>query len=270
MKQGSLKFICLIIWACITVLSIHGQDRPVVLGTWVLETFNGNGDSIYLWKTDASRFITKTDDVTYPITGYIDAFPSQAFRAGKVDGAPRSLGINGRFDRRGYNWIDLYPVLADDEDGLPVGIPIPGQMKSMNMWIWGSSLKFYLEAYFRDFQGVIHVVRFGDNLAFRGWRNISVNIPTNIPQSRWTTSEPVKRAMELGLDLSEHPQLRDEPAYPSLHFVKFRLWTQPVERVDNFYVYFKQFSILTDVFEALFDGSDLADPLNVQRLWAND
>jgi hypothetical protein len=267
MKQGSLKFICLIIWACITVLSVHGQYRAENLNNWVLETFNGNGDSIYKWKTEASRFISR-EDKPYPLTNYIDAYPSQAFRAGKVEGAPRSFGINGRFDRRGYNWVDIYPVLADDSDEMPIGIPIPGRMKRIDMWVWGSNLRYYMEIYFRDYQGVIHILNFG-SIYFRGWQNMSINIPTNLNQTVWTESEPIKRAREIGKDLSDNPQIRDEPTYPSLHFVKFRLWTQPVERVDNFYVYFKQLKILTDINEALFDGSDLADPLNVIKLWSD-
>jgi hypothetical protein len=268
MKQSSLKFICLIFLACITVLSVHGQYRAENLNNWVLETFNGTGDSIYKWKTVASRFITKTEeDAPYPVPKYIDAYPSQAFRAGKADGSPRSLGLTASFDRRGYNWIDIYPVLADDKDELPVGIPIPGRMKQMDMWVWGSNLRYYIEVYFRDFQGVVHILNFGSTY-FRGWQNMSVSIPGNLNQSVWVESEPLKRARELGIDLSDNVQIRDEPTYPSLHFVKFRLWTQPVERVDNFYIYFKQLKILTDINEALFDGSDLADPLNIRRLWS--
>jgi hypothetical protein len=53
-----------------------------------------------------------------------------------------------------------------------------------------------------------------------------------------------------------------------MHFVKFRVWTQPRERVDNFYFYFKQFKILTDIFESLFDGDELADPDLIPQLWA--
>jgi hypothetical protein len=253
--------------ACITVLSVHGQYRAENLNNWVLETFNGNGDSIYKWKTQSSRFISKKDDVQYPVVGYIDAYPSQAFRKGIVDGAPRSLGINGCFDRRGYNWIDIYPVLADDKDELPIGIPIPGRMRRLDMWVWGSNLRYYMEAYFKDFQGVIHVINMG-NVTYRGWRNLSITIPGNLNQTVWTQSEPLQRASDIGLDLSEKPQIRDEPAYPSLHFIKFRLWTQPVERVDNFFVYLKQMKILTDTNEALYDGSDLNDPNNIKKLWA--
>jgi hypothetical protein len=43
-----------------------------------------------------------------------------------------------------------------------------------------------------------------------------------------------------------------------------------LERVDNFYIYFNQFKILTDTFETYFDGNDLADPARVQELWATN
>jgi len=41
----------------------------------------------------------------------------------------------------------------------------------------------------------------------------------------------------------------------------------PTERVDNFFIYFNQLKVLTDTFETLFDGNDLADPVRVQELW---
>jgi hypothetical protein len=115
----------------------------------------------------------------------------------------------------------------------------------MDMWVWGSNLKYYIEIFLRDYRGVVHTIKLGD-ISYVGWRNLKVNIPNSIPQSK-----------------------RILPAYAGLSFVKFRIWTQPVERVDNFYIYFKQFKVLTDMFESLFDGNDLADPQNVERLWAN-
>ena len=42
-----------------------------------------------------------------------------------------------------------------------------------------------------------------------------------------------------------------------------------MERVDNFYVYFKQMKVLTDTFESLYDGDELGDPERVQQLWAD-
>jgi hypothetical protein len=140
----------------------------------------------------------------------------------------------------------VYPVLRSDPDAGAYEIPIPGRVMSMDMWIWGANLRYYIEVFVRDHRGVVHNLRLGD-IAFPGWRNLRVNIPTSIPQSRRTL-----------------------PSYAGLSFVKFRIWTQPVERVDNFYVYFKQLKILTNTFETLFDGNDLADPSNVERLWAGN
>jgi hypothetical protein len=47
------------------------------------------------------------------------------------------------------------------------------------------------------------------------------------------------------------------------------MWTNPMERVDNFFVYIDHFKVLTDVFESLYDGNDLGDPERVQELWAS-
>jgi len=261
MKQKSFKIICLIIWACITVFSGFGDENTNSFETWVLDSFNGDEDSPYIWKAEASRFRSLVRDEkgevvqdnngnnsSYPLLAYVEAWPIAAFGNNRgQDAQPlRSLGLNGRFERRGYNWIDLYPVLADDPDGNPYEVPIPGRVHNMDIWVWGANLKYYIEIFVRDYLGVIHPLKLGD-ISYIGWRNLRVNIPTNIAQARRTL-----------------------PSYAGLSFVKFRIWTQPVERVDNFYIYFKQFKVLTDMFESLFDGNDLSDPDNVQRLWSNN
>jgi len=261
MKHVSFKIICLIILACITVFSGYGQDRTVAWETRILESFNGDDDSPYRWMTQASRFISPVRDsdgnavqdsnghtVRYPQTAFVDAWPVAVFGyARDPNAAPiRSFGLRGQFDRRGYNWIDLYPVLADDDDNTPFEIPIPGRVSNMDVWVWGANLRYYIEVFVRDYRGVVHTLRLGD-LSYPGWRNLRVSIPTNITQARRTL-----------------------PSYAGLTFVKFRIWTQPTERVDNFYIYFKQFKILTDMFETLFDGNDLADPAHVDRLWSSN
>jgi len=247
--------------ACIMVFSAYGQDRTVSLESRILESFNGDDDAPYIWKTQASRFISpvRNSDGSvvqdsngnaerYPLLNYVNAWPVAVFGYARNPDAPpiRSLGLHGQFDRRGYNWIDLYPVLADDPDEKPFEIPIPGKVQSMDMWVWGANLRYYIEVYVRDYRGVVHTLKLGD-ISYPGWRNLRVSIPTNIVQTRRTL-----------------------PSYAGLTFVKFRIWTQPVERVDNFYIYFKQFKILTDMFEALFDGNDLADPDHVERLWSSN
>ena len=261
MKQTSFKIICLIIWACITVFSGFGDENTTSFETRVLDTFNGDDDSPYIWKTTASRYISVVrnannevvqdssgHDSYYPLLAYVDAWPIAAFGYNREPNAPpiRSFGLNARFDRKGYNWIDLYPVLKEDPDQNPYEIPIPGRVHNMDVWVWGANLRYYIEVYVRDYQGVIHMLRLGD-ISYIGWRNLRVNVPTNIRQAQRTL-----------------------PSYAGLTFVKFRIWTQPVERVDNFYIYFKQFKVLTDMFESLFDGNDLSDPSNVERLWSNN
>jgi hypothetical protein len=242
MKHGSFKAVCLIILACITVFSSFGDDITVDFESVVFEAFNGDSD--YVWKTDASKFTTITEEATYPQLSYVEAWPIALFGYNR-DGSKdiKSLGLHGRFDRRGYNWIDLYPTKEGSDEA--VEIPIPGRIRYMDMWVWGANLDFYIEAYLRDHNGVVHNVRLG-NIGYTGWKNVRVNIPTNIPQSK-----------------------RILPRLAGLTFVKFRLWTQPTEKVGDFYVYFKQFKALTDTFESLYDGDELADPDHVQELWAN-
>ncbi|MCL2067431.1 MAG: flagellar filament outer layer protein FlaA [Treponema sp.] len=244
MRRCYFKTICIVIIAFITVLSAFGDEFTNDWQTKVIDDFNG--DSEYVWKTDASRFITITDSETFPKLAYINTWPIAVFGS-NFDGELelRSLGLHGRFDRRGYNWIDIFPTDPEAEDpDRPIEIPIPGRVRTFDMWVWGSNLNFYIEIFLRDYQGVIHSIRLGD-IGYTGWRNLRANVPNNISQRRRVSAD-----------------------YAGLRFVKFRLWTQPVERVNDFYVYFKQFKILTDMFETYYDGHDLGDARRIRQLWA--
>ncbi|MDR2101030.1 MAG: flagellar filament outer layer protein FlaA [Treponema sp.] len=242
MKHGSFRAVCLIFLASITALSAFGDEHTVNLESFILESFDGNSE--YDWRVIASKFATKTDNETFPRLSYVASWPAAIFGANREGKDLKSLGIWGRFDRQGYNWIDVYPVAADGgDDAAPAEIPIPGRAEYLDMWVWGSNLNFYVEAYVRDYQGVVHCIRLGD-IGYTGWKNIRATIPGTIPQS--------KRVL---------------PRLATLRFVKFRIWTQPAERVNNFYIYFDQFKVLTDTFELNYDGDELADPARVQELW---
>ncbi|MDR2718443.1 MAG: flagellar filament outer layer protein FlaA [Treponema sp.] len=258
MKYGSIKAVCLVVLAFITVVSTYGDDRTVDLTSIVLEDF---GDVTthewndgrhprnleYSWTLAASKFATKSKDgngneVNYPIMAYVETWPISLFGYNREGKTIKSLGIHGRFDRRGFNWIDLYPV---GSDGSAYEIPMPGRVRYIDMWAWGANLDYLVEAYVRDYQGVVHIIKLG-NLAYTGWKNLRANIPNNISQS--------KRVL---------------PNLAQLRFIKFRIWTQPGEQVSDFYIYFKQFKVLTDVFESAFDGDELADPDLLPQLWAS-
>jgi hypothetical protein len=265
MKQGSFRAVRLVFFLLVMLtfaaVSTFADENTIDYQSIVLENFSGEtthewsfaGKSYsyeYEWALDASKFATNINNNPFPKLTYVPSWPMALFGANRGGQDIRSLGIWGRFDRRGYNWIDLYPIVpgsASNEDGPePFEIPIPGRVNYLDMWAWGSNLNYYIEVYFRDYQGVVYSLYLGD-LAFTGWKNLRVRIPTSIPQS--------KRVL---------------PRLAGLTLVKFRIWTTPVERVDNFYVYLNQIKVLTDTFESLFDGDELADPDRVRELWAQN
>lgn len=242
MKHGSFKVVCLILMACIAVLSAFGDEYTVSQESKVLETFWGDGESGYEWRVLASKYATKTDQDTFPKLSYVSSWPMAVY--GRTE-AHNSLGIHGRFDRQGYNWIDIYPVAKGGAaDAPPAEIPIPGRVQSLDMWVWGSNLRFTIEAYIRDYRGIVYTLPMG-SLAYSGWKDLRAVVPSSIAQSK-----------------------RILPSYAALGFVKFRIWTLPTEMVGDFYIYFNQLKILTDTFNTQFDGDELADPTRVQELWS--
>jgi hypothetical protein len=246
--------------ACIAVFSAFGDEHTVVLDTKILETFDDFHDdesdqrySKYDWRLEASKFATKAKDEdgnvsdTWPKATYVPAWPVAIFGNNPPDngyGEVKSLGIWGKFDRRGYNWIDVFPVeTGGDEDAPAAVIPIPGRIQYLDIWVWGSNLRYTMEAYFRDYRGVIHVISLG-SINHNGWKNLRAPVPISVPQSKTVL-----------------------PRLAPLEFVKFRIWTEPTERVDNFYIYLDHFKILTDVFESPYDGDVLERPDRVQEFW---
>ena len=264
MRQGSFRavrhVIFLFLILSLTVIPVFGQQKTPDYRSVILESFDGeithewsfagkNYIYDYEWALDASKFATSTRTDSFPRQNYVEAWPLQVYGSNRNgEQNIRSFGIWGRFDRRGYNWIDVYPIVVgsggDGQLPEPFEIPIPGRIQSMDLWVWGSNLNYTLEAYFRDYNGIVHTVNMG-SIAHTGWKNLSARIPNHIMQSK-----------------------RILPHYAGLTFVKFRIWTMPLERVDNFYIYFNQFKILTDTMEMFYDGDDLGDPDIVQELWA--
>ena len=266
MKQGSFRAVrhafFLFLMLNSAAFFVFGDTNVVEYHAIILEKFNGDrthewsyGGTTYSyeydWMLDASKFSTSSSSDTYPKQTYVEAWPIQLYGVNRNSEQDlRSFGIWGKFDRRGYNWVDIYPVKPGSESvgegPEPFEIPIPGRLRSIDMWVWGSNLNYTLEAYFRDHTGVVHRIEMG-SIHHTGWKNLSAQIPTSISQSQ-----------------------RILPHFAGLTFIKFRLWTLPLERVDNFYVYFNQFKIVTDAFESYYDGDDLGDPDKVREFWTQN
>ena len=126
MKQGSFRAvrqaIFLLITLSLTVFSVFGDENTVSQMSIVLDKFNGatsKGWDIggrafsyeYDWAVDASKFAATVNNEHFPRMTYVDAWPMALFGSNRNNLDIRSLGVWGRFDRRGYNWVDLYPIV---------------------------------------------------------------------------------------------------------------------------------------------------------------
>ncbi|MDR2735150.1 MAG: flagellar filament outer layer protein FlaA [Spirochaetota bacterium] len=148
----------------------------------------------------------------------------------------RCLAVRASFDRKGYNWIDVYPV-KKDADGKLVSrhLPMKGKVEYIDVWVWGGNFNYRLEVHLIDYLGHKHILDAGW-LNYTGWKSIRLQIPAHVPQ-----------------------QEKYIPAQKILSFEKFVLLSHPGERPDNFYVYFDRMQIQTDIFLDRFDGDDLVD-----------
>jgi hypothetical protein len=212
MKKGG-AFIISLILACALAFPLFADNSTLALESRIIETWGD--ESPYQWQTDGIKYATKKNASTFEV------YPQALFRTAEEAEGKKALGLNGQFQRQGYNWIDIYPVSKDAPDDGAVPIPLEGLVHGFDVWVWGSNLNYSLEAYIRDYRGILHRIEFG-SLAFLGWKNLRALMPANFPM--YDRTLPVKK-------------------YGS-EFMKFRLWTAPQERVNEFYVYMTQLKIL--------------------------
>lgn len=255
MRQGGFKAICLFL----AFLSVSGvlfaDDTTVNMESRIVQSFDEPEKEP--WFLLASNFATKD----YPKIAYVKSWPISLFGSNTENKDLRVLGVSMLFDRKEYNWVDVIPGTVDKSGEKPVYKPkeisLPGRVKALDMWVWGSGFNYYIEAYVRDYKGIVYILPMGD-LNFIGWKNLRTNIPDNVPQSK-----------------------RYLPKKESLSLVKFRVWTRPSEVVavpaaDNaeeymrtINIYFDQIKVLTDTFETLYDGDALSDPSKLKEAWGS-
>ncbi len=255
MKQRVVKAICLsfVLVFMLAATGAFADDVTVNLESFVIQSFDE--PDAQPWFLIASKFATKD----FPKLAYAKAWPVALFGTSAGDRDLRSLGMAFLFDRKEYNWVDIVPGKktgsGPDVKYEPKELPLPGRVRMIDMWVWSGNYDYYLEAYVRDFKGIVHILPMGD-LSHAGWKNFRVNIPTNIPQSK-----------------------KYLPRRENLTLVKFRIWTRPTEVVaaptkadapaleKAVYFYFDQLKVLTDTFETLFDGDTLMDAKVIEDIW---
>lgn len=217
------------------------------------------------WIARGSKFTTVERDQNgkatrmYPVTANAPGYPIAAFGRSKDKPDRGTFGLRGKFDRRGYNFVEIVPaaeapkdadaskIIYEDIQGgkkwVHRPIDLSGKIHYLDLWVWGSNLKYYLDVHIEDYRGIDYVVRMGD-LNFFGWKNLRIGIPTYISQSANTV-----------------------PRFRSLRLTKFTLWTRPEERVDEFYIYFDHLKVLTDLYESRYDGDDFEEPATLEKVW---
>ncbi|MCK4803408.1 MAG: hypothetical protein KAT88_02590 [Spirochaetes bacterium] len=195
----------------------------------ILEDFETNDKE---WTVSASRF---TKEGFPQLKSGIEGIPAALTGAYPSAENKYIFGVRSIFTRRGYNKVWIYP----SEE-----IVIPGRAMRLDAWVWGGNYYYNLEAHVRDYTGVVHILPLG-SLHFIGWRNLNIDIPKQIPQ-----------------------EMRYLPMEKPLTFVRFAIWTEPTERVDDFVIYFDHLKILTDVYKERFDGDILAD--TSRDIWSSN
>lgn len=230
----------------------------------VLEDFDNGGE--YQWLVRGGKFLAvETEEnegrfdfpFEYQLVSGIwpEAMGEPMSVTGEPVDDPGVLGVQASFTRRGYNYLEFFPVESDDQGNIvtddegnpvPTQITIPGRPMAIDLWAWGSNYDYYLEIQVRDYRGVVHTLKMGD-LGYAGWRNLTTDIPNYIPRA-----------------------VRFVPARRQMSLVKVVLWTRPEESVAGFHFYLDQIKVLTDMFETPFDGEGLADPSFVQDVWGTE
>jgi hypothetical protein len=218
---------------------VMGDELTQAISSKTLASFNDTAASGN-WIVQGSRFVTQD----YPQLQVVRAWPEALYGNNKDNKPLFSLGIHAKFDRKSFNFIELIPAAKDSSGKLaPKSIPIPGRVKSLDMWVWGANYNYWLDVHLRDFQGVDHVIRMG-SLLFAGWKNLTAPVSGAIPQARQYI-----------------------PRYAGLELTKLVIWTAPDEKVDDYYFFINGINCITDLFETRFDGEDLADPDSLNTLW---
>jgi hypothetical protein len=256
MKQRIVRVLLLtvVVFSLTGAAKLFADENTVNLESRIIQDFSKQENQN--WFVLGSKFATKD----FPQIGFIKTYPLSVFGSNSdANKDLKSLGVAMLFDRKEYNWTDIIPGTKDK----PVELPLPGRVKALDMWVWSGNYDYYLEAYVRDFKGIVYTVSMGD-LSFAGWKNLRINIPDSIPQAK-----------------------KYLPKRQSLTLVKFRIWTRPTESVvipgvqpadpkkitpEEYFgmavkFYFSNMKVLTDTYETLFDGDTLADPNVVKDAW---
>jgi len=271
MRRSLIRALCLLSVLMVVLGALPADDFTLNLESKIIQNFDAPEEQG--WISIGSKFAS----AGYPKVAFIEkTWPISLYGTAPKDADKLSvMGVAMLFDRKEYNWVDVMPgEKTKDSEGKAQykfkELPLVGRVRSLDVWVWGSGFKYYIEVYVRDYRGIVHAVNMG-MIDHYGWKNMRVNIPEGIPQSKRTL-----------------------PRREGLKLVKFRIWTTPSEAVAVYgddedvldikstsekdkelrlskaiFVYFDQIKVLTDTFETLYDGDTLSELENVKESFMN-
>jgi hypothetical protein len=137
------------------------------------------------------------------------------------------LGVRVDFYRRGMNEFYIYPMRP---------LAIEGICKTLSVWVVGRNFNHTLKMIIEDYFGRHQEVTMG-KMNFTGWKKMTVAVPPSIVQSdyHYTDRNGIK-------------------------FLGFKVECDMLEAQGRYYLYFDDFSAVTDLFlERARDVDDMAD-----------
>ncbi|MGL4981648.1 MAG: flagellar filament outer layer protein FlaA [Treponemataceae bacterium] len=230
MKRNWFLFVCFTFIAlfCGSALFANGTES---FESVLIDNFDDTEKVEWTWRAQSSRYVTEG----YPRVQHFEGIPNSLKFQRKEDDPPAMiLGVEARFDRKGDNWIEIYPSTTNEEGAtVPYEIPLHGIVKQLDAWVWGAGYDYSLVILIRDAHGSVHEFPLG-KLDYLGWKNRSAILPTWLVQkSRYRSG--LKNAA----------------------FVGFRIKASALAPVDQFVIYFDNLKYLSNTFVDLYDGYEM-------------
>ena len=227
MKKGVVVFTSLALLLAFCVPAV-AQPNTRAVETRIIDNFDNTGDNEWTWNVQHSKFMAEG----FPKIDFFDGQPN-SLRALNTssDEEHKVLGVKTSFNRKGENWFEIYP----EKDGAAYEIPLIGSVTLIDFWMWGANYYYYIDILVRDADGRVYTLPAG-NLAFDGWKNVIVPVPSYIRQKSRMRSGP-----------------------KTIMFVGFRIHTDPNEYVDDFVLFLDQLKFTTNTLSNIYDGYELKD-----------
>lgn len=259
MKKTSLiKMAGIFVLLVMIIPAVFSDEKVSSIEKVIVEPFDSQGDMMHEdgqavnWEVRGSKFSTEG----YPKMVYVpNTWPMELFGLNPEE--PDSLGVIGiqsKFDRMGYNHIELIPGKGEGDEWMEAPINLTGRVQSIDFWAWGSMFDYYIELHLMDYEGNPYVLipkctatHVNGSLKFTGWQNMQVKVPSYIKQ-----------------DVVYQPRLA------TLRLTKIVISTGPEEVVNDFKIYLDHIKIITDTYESFFSGYDLANPEKIDEIWGTE